>query len=191
MAIKTIIQLPLRIFVGGVYCFLIQSHVRIYNYQRKWHLLLSTGFWVDYTVLQPQYENLMKPLSNNLAFLSDYAGLAYQNGDYLTAVRVLNKSKLLFAGYMTYMYSACCYQQLKKPAEAFDDFRLSCCMVPNRFLPRYKMFVFLIEQHRLQEAALLREEISKMPVKVPGKVVDFVKEKVNGEPLFQTPLSKN
>ncbi|MBW8686390.1 O-antigen ligase family protein [Chitinophaga rhizophila] len=153
--------------------------LRIGNAERKWLHLQHSTFWLNYKAIKPEYEQLLHLLDSNFEFLSDYASLAYQNGDYQTSLRVLNKGKRLFSSYLAYMYAACCYQQLKDTDKAFTQFNIACNMAPNRFLPKYRFFLFLVEQKRFREAAILRQEINSLPVKVPGKEVSFIKDKVN------------
>ncbi|WP_168927997.1 O-antigen ligase family protein [Chitinophaga terrae (ex Kim and Jung 2007)] len=163
---------------------IIVDQVRLYKVERKWLGFRALEGVEEYTNLKPEFDALLPTLQNNYLFVTDYATIAYKSGDYQVAVNLFNKSNLIYSNYLVYMYLGVCYQRLHQKEKAYHHFQMACNMVPNRFLPKYYLFLFYVSNRNFESAMALKEKINSMPVKIPSRQIELIKDEVNNTVLF-------
>jgi len=161
------------------FVFFLYISVRKFSAFKDWYAIRTNSSYFNFASEKKRYEHLKRYLGNDYSFIIDLATISMIHGDYEEAIIQFENSNKIFANYLSYMYLAICYESIDKTAQAYYNYKISCNIVPNRFLPKYYLFKFLLKNNRLKEAKQLKTTIISMPIKIPSELVNTVKEEVN------------
>lgn len=151
--------------------------IRQYKLQKKWNELHTLSGYLHESALST-YEELFPGLRDQYLFLSEFGMKAFYSGNYEKAILLLEESNYYFANYQTYMYLGIAYQQIHDGKAALINFKTAVNIVPNRFLPKFYLFKFYLENGQHKTAKAIAREIMNMPVKVQDPIIDNIKEQV-------------
>jgi len=108
-------------------------------------------------------------------FLAEYAKTLSAYGEYREAAAILNSLITVKAGYGYYDQLGHNLEELHEWKSAEIAYRQATLMVPNRFLPRYHLFLLYLRLHQQSRAKFIGTEILTLPVKIPSPAVQHIK----------------
>lgn len=163
-----------------IYCFAIFITIRQLNYYFKWKLADQYDQYGYVTESDLEYEKLYSAMKHNGLFLYFYAKILYENKEYLKCFECLKKTEGMFCSSNFYTLFGDTYFQLGKycPAKQYYEYALQ--IVPNRFIPLYKLFQLYIYTGQKDEALQIAQTIIKKPIKIDSievqKIISDCKE---------------
>lgn len=144
----------------------------------QWNKIAKQSLAGETKKVLPEYERLYKTMNRNSLFLYNYAAE-------LNFIDRNKESNLLFINASHFMNDidlqlqmADNYQKMKNYKEAETCYKLAHEMIPNRFIPLYRLAQMYKEQGRNIEAQKLAKEIIRKPVKIPSYEISFIKQEM-------------
>lgn len=132
----------------------------------RWNTIAQRSLAGETKVVMPDYAKLYKTMNRNGLFLYNYASE-------LNFINRNTESNRLFVEASHFMNDidlqlqmADNYQKMKQYKEAEKCFLLAHQMIPNRFIPLYRLALLYKEEGKIQDARKISELIIKKQVKV-------------------------
>lgn len=122
-----------------------------------------------------QLDSLYKDLKTYPMYLEAYGESALQQGYPNKALRAFQQQKKNKLYHSLFLSIGDCYNKLNKKNEAEKSYQLAIDMVPNRFVSRYKLFEFYLNNNELKKAAAIGKGILELPIKIQSAQVNRIK----------------
>jgi len=148
-----------------------------YNNLLKWHIISTAkieGISSRQTIAL--YKDVLPELDNDPKVLIDYAKKLYSCGEYIMAIKILQKATNYSSKYVIYTRLGECYEKLENFDKAEEAFLRSCYLVPNLFYPKYRLMMLYLDHNNFNAATYYANKILSMPIKIKSKVVDEIRE---------------
>jgi len=156
------------ILIVGIICGLSYR----FFYLQRWYNLANS---IESTEIQLQhYNKLHKHMRHDGVFLLYYAKQLLINNQYEASLEKYTESKNELSTIIAELESAKIYSRLGFHENAEIHFKRACDMTPNRFMPKYLYFLYLIDMGKKEHALKLGKQIVEMPVKVNSVKVDII-----------------
>jgi len=172
---------------------------------RRWLVLFCSGLlalyllggyqsWLDYSALQKwkkadvlanrllfdeagaAYGQAYKALARNPLFLLNYGNYLMSTGETGDAVRLFREASAFNSNSYLYDQLGLGYQRERAFDAAERAFVLAGNMNPGRFVPKYHLFLLYKEEGAWGKCLRLKQEVDRMPVKVPSVTIDNIKK---------------
>lgn len=125
------------------------------------------------------YKALYPFLLNDPAFVFEYANILSVSGHDNEAEIEYKHGISLQCSNIYYNKLAGCYYKNNKLKMAENAYKMAINMVPNRFIPRYKLYQFYTETRQTKLAYKTGLDILKLPVKIPSPEITIIKAELS------------
>lgn len=173
LAVKTgkpvLVVLLLGIFVLTAKMF--------YN-EYNWNKIAGQSLAGETHKVLPEYAQLYPWMRGEWLFLYNYAAELNYIGEWKNSNKLMTECAQLYNDNDVQLIFADNLQQLKKYAAAEKHLKLAYEMIPNRFVPLYRLVQLYKLQGRIAEAQKLAKQIICKPVKVPSYDVAVIKREM-------------
>jgi O-antigen polymerase len=112
----------------------------------QWQSALRTSLADKNLNSVKKYKKVYSSLSHDGAFLMDYGKVLFKAKLYSEAVIILERASKYHNHYKVYMTLGDCYSVLGEYSKAEKSYLKSIHMVPNRFIPRFKIMIFYLNR---------------------------------------------
>jgi len=144
----------------------------------SWNAIAKQSLAGETKRVMPDYARLYKTMNRNGLFLYNYgAELNYIN-QWDKSVVLLTECANFYNDIDLQLLLADNYTQLKQYPKAEKCFLLAHQMIPNRFIPLYRLALLYKEEGKIQEARKIAELIVKKQVKVESFDVVTIKDEM-------------
>jgi tetratricopeptide (TPR) repeat protein len=126
-----------------------------------------------------QYNKIFKVLQNNTSFLKNYSYILYSNRQYSIYIDYYKKYGYLFIDNNMLMLLGQSYEQLQEYSLAEESYKTASYLVPNRFLPKYRLFKLYQKTGKTESVKKVAYEIRDMKIKVFSEDVKMIKTEVS------------
>lgn len=126
------------------------------------------------------YREASKYLGANMSFLCDYSAVLYEKNSYKDAAYALNQLLTFKNKYDVYIVLGDCYEKMMNAKMAEFCYKQAHYMIPNRFIPLYKLMLLYKQTSqnvKLQEVAM---EICEKNIKIPSYTIEKIKTEACG-----------
>ena len=123
----------------------------------------------------PEYARLYPWMRGNGLFLYNYAAELNYIGDWKKSNELMTECSKLYNDNDVQLILADNYQQLKQYEQAEQHLKLAYEMIPNRFIPLYRLVQLYKLQKREDDAQNLAKLIIRKPIKIPSYEIDAIK----------------
>jgi O-antigen polymerase len=145
----------------------------------RWNLIAQRSLAGETKVVMPYYALQYKSMKWNGLFLYNYgAELNYIN-EWDKSIVLLNESANYYNDIDLQLQLADNYMQLKQYHKAEKCLRLAHEMIPNRFIPLYRLVLLYKEEGKINTALRFAHIIVGKPVKVLSIEVLAIKKEMN------------
>jgi len=151
---------------------------RFYD-EYNWNIIAKRSLAGEKKEVMPDYARLYKTMNRNGLFLYNY-------GAELNYINKLDKSVVLLTECENFyndidlqLLLADNYLQLKQYPKAEKCFLMAHQMIPNRFIPLYRLALLYKKEGKTREAHRLAEIIEKKPIKIESIDVLTIKEEMS------------
>jgi O-antigen polymerase len=124
------------------------------------------------------YKQVSPTLSNHGAFLFNYGAELSEAGKYAESIAILNEAKKHFNHIDLYAFLGKSYEGKGDFKKAEDSYRYASLMIPNRFVPKYRLVKLYVAHGDVDKAITLATEILDMPVKVKSTTVEKIRREM-------------
>ncbi len=146
--------------------------------QVQWNKVALQALAGEAQATLPKYRNLYPRLKNNPLFLYNYGAELNAAGKYQRSTAVLQACMLQFDDYDVQMLLADNAKNQGKTKEAIKIYKHASNMIPNRFLPLYRLVQLYRRVHDTASARRLARRIVKKSIKVPSHTVYSIQVKM-------------
>ncbi|MEJ7829171.1 MAG: O-antigen ligase family protein [Segetibacter sp.] len=117
-------------------------------------------------------------LKNKGQFLYNYGSLYIEKGKINEGLKLLEKAKQKYNQYDLYLLLGDTYEKTSQLRMSEVNFSYASYMIPNRFVPKYRLVKLYIRENQTAKALQLVNKIILMPVKIPSPQIDFIKQEM-------------
>lgn len=117
-------------------------------------------------------------LKNKGQFLYNYGSLYIEKGKINEGLELLEKAKQKYNQYDLYLLLGDTYEKTSQLKKAEENFSYASYMIPNRFVPKYRLVKLYIRENQTAKALQLVNEIIDMPIKIASPQIDFIKQEM-------------
>ena len=145
-----------------------------YNYfqiEKSWNIAMYS-FPTDKVQSINCMQQISGMLSENSFFLSSFAAMRKENGEYDEAIRLYEKSLKYKSSYYTYIELGKCYQLNGENENALECWKAASFMIPSRFLPIYLCTKLYLNNNDLSKAQKLKKILFHKKRKVDAPEID-------------------
>jgi len=174
-------QLPQRITavlkpLGLMVCvgLLVLTGKMFYN-EYYWNTIAQQSLAGETRRVLPEYARLYPWMNRNGLFLYNYAAELNYIGEWKQSNELMTECSKLYNDNDVQLILADNYQQMKQYTEAEKHLKMAYDMIPNRFIPLYRLVKLYQEQGKHNQAYKLAEIITKKPEKVSSMEVISIK----------------
>jgi hypothetical protein len=129
----------------------------------------------------PDYERLYKTMSRNALFLYNYGAELNFIGQNENSNRILYEAAHYYNDSDLQLLLADNYQKMKKYKEAENCLLMASYMVPNRFIPFYRLVQLYKETGENEKAKNVAKTIINKPVKIVSPEISYIKSEMGKE----------
>ncbi|MFD1256880.1 tetratricopeptide repeat protein [Mucilaginibacter terrae] len=131
------------------------------------------------------YQRLFNTFKEDPTYLAQYAEIL-STCDVREAESVLKLLCRKKTDYIYWSHLGDCYYKNGKLKEAEYAYKFAVNMVPNRFVPRYNLFLFYSKIGRRSEFFETGDKIMRLPIKIASPVIDNIKNQVKKQLLLKS-----
>lgn len=129
----------LKVAVGGLGFFFLHQQFDYFQIEKKWDVAIRE--YPTKKIESIKHMQQVAPvLSKNPFFLSSFAAMRRENGEYSEAIRLYKTSLSYRNSYYTYIDLGKCYSFSDSISMALKCWNIASQMIPSRFLPIYLGF---------------------------------------------------
>lgn len=151
---------------------------KMFYYEYSWNAIAKRSLAGETKRVMPDYDRLYKTMNRNSLFLYNYgAELNYIN-KWDKSIAVLTECANFYNDIDLQLQLADNYTQLKQYAKAEKCFLLAHQMIPNRFIPLYRLALLYKEEGKIREARRIAKIIVNKPVKVESFEIVAIKDEM-------------
>lgn len=167
-------------FARGIFfivCFLIFGNtLRQMQIEKKWKAIAISSFKGNTKEILLEYESLYaSSLRKNPYFLYNYGAELNVIGQYDESIKILEKCKIYFNDYDLQILLANNYSKKGELEKAIQIYQHASNMIPNRFLPIYRVFSIYKERGQEDMAKELAITIRDKKIKIPSNFILAIK----------------
>lgn len=144
----------------------------------SWNAIAQRSLAGETKVVMPDYARLYKTMNRNGLFLYNYAAELNFIDRNKESNRLFKESSYFMNDIDLQLQMADNYQKIKQYKEAEECLILASEMIPNRFIPLYKLVQLYQLQGRVADAKSLAVEIINKPVKILSSHVVEIKNEM-------------
>ena len=157
---------------------LVLTCTMFYN-EYRWNVIAQRSLAGETKAVMPDFAILYKTMNRNGLFLYNYGSELNYIGEWNKSTAMLNECANFYNDIDLQLQLADNYTQLKQYRKAEKCFLLAHQMMPNRFIPLYRLALLYKEEGKIHEAHKIAEIIVKKQVKVESIDVMALKEGMN------------
>lgn len=143
-----------------------------------WNKIAQQSLAGETRKMLPQYAQLYPRMRNNGLFLYNYAAELNYIGEWGKSNQLMIECSQLYNDNDVQLILADNYQQQKQYAEAERHLKLACLMIPNRFIPPYRLVQLYKLQGRDTDVQKLARQIVDKQVKIPSSDIVEIKREM-------------
>lgn len=147
----------------------------LYNKLRQAKILSETGYLLE---SKKVYEDLYPHFKNDIGFLEEYYQIIETSSDQEKKLKILHEILKTYTNNSTFLKIGQIYKEIGKIELAEKAILKAVYMVPNRVVPKEILYRFYLEQKLNHKANFWKAEILNMPIKIPSKKIDEIKQKL-------------
>ncbi len=136
-----------------------------YN-EYRWNAIAQRSLAGETKVVMPDYVRLYKTMNRNGLFLYNYASELNFIDRNKESNRLFNEASHFMNDIDLQLQMADNYQKMKQYNEAEKCLILASEMIPNRFIPLYRLAKLYEETHRMPQAKKIAKQLISKPVKI-------------------------
>lgn len=140
-----------------------------------WNIIAKRSLAGETKKVMPDYELLYKTMNRNGLFLYNYGAELNYIGKWDKSIVLLKECANFYNDIDLQLLLADNYTQLKQYPKAEKCFQLASEMIPNRFIPLYRLAKLYQETNRVKEAKTIANEIINKPIKIISPDVSIIK----------------
>lgn len=138
--------------------------------------LISAGYIIEgKNVIRQLYPVLNK----DLGYLKYFEGVLSPTYDKQLKLTIVTKICESYTDYEIYLKFAEIHDANGNRKVAESLFLKSVYIVPNRFIPKQALYKFYVKNKQLDKAQYWKAKLMTMPVKIPSKIIDEIKQNLN------------
>lgn len=161
----------LTVFIGGMFFIL----ARDIKFEKHWGQLVQMSKYGNYNALLDEYRKLYSQWNGNPMFLYNYGVILNKSANYDESNTILFDCTKYFNDYEVQMLIADNYFKLKRWDCAEKFYYCAHDMVPNRFIPLYKLMLLYKYSANTKQAIDIANNIVNKDVKVPSDIINIIK----------------
>ncbi len=166
---------PIGLLVFGG--FLVLTGKLFYN-EYYWNIIAQQSLAGETRKVLPEYARLYPWMRGEGLFLYNYAAELNYIGEWKKSNQLMTECSRLYNDNDVQLILADNCQQLRHYNEAEKHLKLAYSMIPNRFIPLYRLVKLYQQQKRDMEAQNIAQEITRKPVKIPSYDIDAIKKEM-------------
>ena len=153
-------------------------YFKCFSFDYKWGIIAKESMYIspNSTTLKYNYLYNNNKHNGNPYFLYNYAYMLNMTGDYELSNEIISNSKLICSKYESQMLLGENYLLLNKINEAEICFIQACNMIPNRFMPLYKLLVIYRNCGLIEKEQNMAKIIINKKVKIQSHIVNLIKD---------------
>lgn len=169
---KRIIILPNRLTSATklssllVCIILLGASYKLFYGEYEWNKIAKRSLRGETLQVLPDYARLYKTMNKNDLFLYNYGAELNYIGEWEQSNIVLSECALLYNDNDLQLLFADNYQQLHQYRQAEECLLLAYQMIPNRFIPLYRLAKLYELQGKDKQALMLARSILEKPIKI-------------------------
>ena len=140
-----------------------------------WNTIAQQSLAGETRRVLPEYARLYPWMNRNGLFLYNYAAELNYIGEWKKSNELMTECSKLYNDNDIQLILADNYQQMKQYAEAEKHLKMAYDMIPNRFIPLYRLAKLYQQQGKNGQACKLAEIITTKPEKVSSMDVISIK----------------
>ncbi len=157
------------VYFNDIYYF--SSHNRL----RQAKILSETGYLLE---SKKVYEELYPYLKNDIGFLKEYYQIIETSSDQEKKLRILHEISKTYTNNLTFLKFGQVYKEIGETELAEKALLKAVYMVPNRVVPKEILYRFYLAQKKHHKAEFWSTQILNMPIKIPSKKIEDIKQKL-------------
>lgn len=155
-----------------------QTIKKIY-FENKWYSIANSRLSNKYELIS-EYESIYPHLESNAYFLYNYAAYLNYFNNYATSLKLTSVCKNSLNDYDIQMIIADNYTNMEQLDNAETCYITAHNMIPNRFMPLYKLMNLYGTINNRQKALDIAKIIIDKPVKIPSGTINSIKREAQG-----------
>ena len=169
--VRFVTKVIVTVFIGGMFLILAQD----IQFEKRWGQVVQISRFGNYNKLLDEYKALYSEWNGNPMFLYNYGVILNKSEHYNESNTILFECTKYFNDYEVQMLIADNYSKLEKwdYAEAF--YYSAHNMIPNRFMPLYKLMLLYKYSGNTKQIIDIAKIIINQEVKVPSEIVNMIK----------------
>jgi len=165
--------------VGLVICVgLLALTGKMFYNEYYWNTIAQQSLAGETRKVLPEYARLYLWMNRNGLFLYNYAAELNYIGEWKKSNELMTECSKLYNDNDVQLILADNYQQMKQYAKAEKHLKEAYDMIPNRFIPLYRLVKLYQQQGKINQAYKLAEIITKKPEKVSSMDVISIKNEM-------------
>ena len=146
----------------------------------KWNGIAQRSLRGETRKVLPEYDKLLQStLQWKGLFLYNYAAELNYIHEWRKSNEVMQKCLRYYNDNDVQLILADNCTNLKQYKEAEKYLKLAYQMIPNRFVPLYRLVQLYQSENRIEDAKELAVEILQKPIKIPSPQVRLIKQEMN------------
>lgn len=164
------------VLVVSIALFIVNG--KMYQDEYRWNTIAQQSLAGETKMVLPDYARLYKTMNRNGLFLYNYGSELNYIGEWNRSTAILKECANFYNDIDLQLQLADNYTELKQYHNAERCLILAHQMIPNRFIPLYRLAILYKEEGKIYEAHRIAEIIVKKPVKVVSVDVMTIKEEM-------------
>lgn len=144
----------------------------------QWNMIAQRSLRGETRKVLPDYAKLHKTMNRNGLFLYNYAAELNYIGEWRKSNALIQACTRFYNDIDVQLIMADNYMNLKQHKEAEKHLKLASQMIPNRFIPLYRLALLYKAEDRIKDAKKIAGQILNKPVKVPSSEVTLIKREM-------------
>lgn len=165
-------KIVLTVFIGGMFFTL----ARDIQFEKHWGQVVQISKFGNYNTLLDEYRKLYSEWNGNPMFLYNYGVILNKSANYDESNTILFECTKYFNDYEVQMLIADNYFKLKRWGCAEMFYYCAHDMIPNRFIPLYKLMLLYKNSANTKQAIDIAKNIINKDVKVPSDIINIIKK---------------
>ena len=151
---------------------------KIFYDEYHWNTIAQRSLAGETTIVMPDYAKLYKTMSRNGLFLYNYGAELNYTSEWKKSNLLLKKCSNFYNDIDLQLLLADNYIQLKQYREAENCLLLAHQMIPNRFIPLYRLALLYKAQGKMHDVKRIARFLIKKPIKVISSDVLTIKREM-------------
>lgn len=158
---------------------LLSVSVKMFYAEYKWNTVAKRSLNGETKTVMPDYANLYKTMNKNGLFLYNYGAELNYIGEWKTSSKMMSECTHFYNDNDVQLILADNYQHLKQYDKAEKHLILAYNMIPNRFIPLYRLKLLYDVTGEKEKAIKIANRIIDMPIKIYSPEIEMIKREMN------------